>query len=58
MERARGNEDAFDALVSCMAMTARRGELAGGDAVGPGCRAEGWTWAPGVQEIFQFSAAR
>jgi hypothetical protein len=29
MERARGGEDAFDALVSCMAMTARRGEFAG-----------------------------
>jgi hypothetical protein len=59
MERARGSEDAFDALVSCMAMTARRGELAGlAMPLDPVYKVEGWTWAPGVQEIFQLSAAR
>ena len=59
MERARGSEDAFDALVSCMAMTARRAEFAGlGMPLDPEYRVEGWTWAPGVQEIFQLSAAR
>ena len=49
IERARAGEDAFDALVSCMVMTARRSEF----AVLPRPRdpkyvAEGWTWAPGV----------
>ncbi len=49
MEKARGSEDAFDALVSCMVMTARRGEFAAlktpRDAAH---RVEGWTWAPGI----------
>jgi hypothetical protein len=50
MEKARGSEDAFDALVSCMVMTARRGEFAGlGTPRDPGHRVEGWTWAPGVK---------
>lgn len=49
MEKARGSEDAFDALVSCMVMTERRGEFAGLAAPkDPGYRVEGWTWAPGV----------
>jgi hypothetical protein len=49
LEKARASEDAFDALVSCMAMTARRDEFAGlrmpKDA---SYTVEGWTWAPGV----------
>jgi hypothetical protein len=50
MEKARGSEDAFDALVSCMVMTARRDEFAGlGTPKDPGYRVEGWTWAPGVR---------
>ena len=49
MEKARGSEDAFDALVSCMVMTARKGEFARlGVPKDPGYRVEGWTWAPGV----------
>jgi hypothetical protein len=49
MEKARGSEDAFDALVSCMVMTARKDEFAGlGTPKDPGYRVEGWTWAPGV----------
>jgi len=49
MERARGSEDAFDALVSCMAMTARRGEFAGlAMPLDPEYTVEGWTWAPDV----------
>jgi hypothetical protein len=49
MERARANEDAFDALVSCMVMTARRGEFAGlAMPKDPAYKVEGWTWAPGV----------
>jgi hypothetical protein len=49
MERARGGEDAFDALVSCMAMVARRGEFARlAMPMDPEYRVEGWTWAPGV----------
>jgi len=47
MEKARGSEDAFDALVSCMVMTAKRGEFAGLRAPrDPGYRVEGWTWSP------------
>lgn len=50
MEKARGSEDAFDALVSCMVMTARRGEFAAlAMPTDPGYRVEGWTWAPGVE---------
>jgi hypothetical protein len=49
MAKARGSEDAFDALVSCMTMTARRGEFAGlAMPVDPEYKVEGWTWAPGV----------
>jgi hypothetical protein len=45
--KARGSEDAFDALVSCMVMTARRGEFTQLAAPkDPGYRVEGWTWAP------------
>ena len=52
MEKARGSEDAFDALVSCMVMTARKGEFAGlGVPKDPGYRVEGWTWAPGVSAM-------
>ena len=44
MEKARAGEDAFDALVSCMVMTARRGEFAGlGKPKDPGYRVEGWS---------------
>ena len=49
LEKARGSEDAFDALVSCMVMTERRAEFARmGAPKDPGYRVEGWTWAPGV----------
>ena len=52
MEKARGSEDAFDALVSCMVMTERRGEFAGlPEPKDPGYRVEGWTWAPGVSAM-------
>jgi hypothetical protein len=48
MEKARASEDAFDALVSCMVMTARRWEFARlGAPEDPGFMVEGWTWAPG-----------
>jgi hypothetical protein len=47
--KARACEDAFDALVSCMAMTARRGEFAGlATPMDPEHKVEGWTWAPDV----------
>jgi hypothetical protein len=50
MEKARGSEDAFDALVSCMVMTARRDEFAKlPEPMDPGYRVEGWTWAPGME---------
>jgi len=46
LERARGSEDAFDALVSCMAMTARRDEFPSlAMPQNQSHRAEGWTWA-------------
>ena len=49
MERARGSEDAFDALVSCMVMTARRSSFARLPMPrDPAARIEGWTWAPEV----------
>ena len=49
MERARGSEDAFDALVSCMVMVERRGEFQGlPRPKDPKYAVEGWTWAPGV----------
>jgi hypothetical protein len=47
MEKARGSEDAFDALVSCMVMTARRGDFARlGTPKDSAYKVEGWTWAP------------
>ena len=47
--RARAGEDAFDALVSCMVMTARRSEFGAlPQPRDPKYVAEGWTWAPGV----------
>ena len=50
MGKARASEDAFDALVSCMAMTARRGEFATlGTPLDLEYKVEGWTWAPGMQ---------
>ncbi|HUD22309.1 MAG TPA: hypothetical protein VMQ60_05650 [Acidobacteriaceae bacterium] len=50
IEKARNSEDAFDALVSCMAMTARRDEFAAlAMPLDPEHRVEGWTWAPGVE---------
>ena len=59
MERARASEDAFDALVSCMAMTARRKEFAGlAMPVDPEYTVEGWTWAPSVQDIFRLMTAK
>jgi hypothetical protein len=49
MENARGSEDAFDALVSCMVMTARREQFAKlGTPSHTAHTVEGWTWAPGV----------
>jgi len=49
LEKARASEDGFDALVSCMAMTARRSEFARlGRPKDPAYRVEGWTWAPGL----------
>ena len=49
MQRALGSEDAFDALVSCLVMTERRGEFAGlPRPKDPKYPIEGWTWAPGV----------
>ncbi|MGA2438208.1 MAG: hypothetical protein ABSF57_06815 [Acidobacteriaceae bacterium] len=57
--KACNSEDAFDALVSCMAMAARRGGFATlGMPLDPEYKVEGWTWAPGVQEIIQLSAER
>ena len=50
-EKARKSEDAFDALVSCMVMTARRDEFAGlAKPKDPSYKVEGWTWAPGVTQ--------
>jgi hypothetical protein len=49
MQRARASEDAFDALVSCMVMTARRDEFARlKQPKEPASAVEGWTWAPGI----------
>lgn len=48
--QARGSEDAFDALVSCMVMTALRSEFPNLPSPGdPRFRTEGWTWAPGIE---------
>ncbi len=47
LTRARSSEDAFDALVSCMVMTARRESFARlPKPRDPAHRIEGWTWAP------------
>ena len=47
LTRARSSEDAFDALVSCMVMTARRDSFAKlPQPRDPAHRIEGWTWAP------------
>jgi hypothetical protein len=49
LEKARASEDAFDALVSCMVMTARRDEFANlRSPKDPAFAVEGWTWAPRV----------
>lgn len=49
LQHARAGEDAFDALISCMVMTARREEFAVLPAPrDPAYPIEGWTWAPGV----------
>jgi hypothetical protein len=49
MAKARGSEDAFDALVTAMVMVEHRGEFAGlrrtEDEV---FRMEGQTWVPGL----------
>ncbi len=51
LERARGSEDAFDALISCMVMTARRASFATlPQPRDPAAAIEGWTWAPEVDE--------
>ena len=50
LEKARASEDAFDALVSCMVMAARREEFAElAEPKDAEFRVEGWTWAPGVE---------
>ena len=47
LTRARASEDAFDALISCMVMTARRDSFAKlPEPRDPAHRIEGWTWAP------------
>jgi hypothetical protein len=49
LAQARASEDAFDALVSCMTMTAHRHEFASLPVPrDPNHSIEGWTWAPGV----------
>lgn len=49
LEKARASEDAFDALVSCMVMAARRDEFASlPEPKDPNYKIEGWTWAPSV----------
>ena len=49
MQGALGSEDAFDALISCMVMTARRDSFARlPQPRDPAARIEGWTWAPDV----------
>jgi hypothetical protein len=49
IDQAKASEDAFDALVSCMVMAARRAGFA--ELASPKDakhRVEGWTWAPGI----------
>jgi hypothetical protein len=51
LQRARGSEDAFDALVSTMVMAERRGEFAALPRPrDPLHGMEGWTWAPEVAQ--------
>ena len=51
MQRARGSEDAFDALVSTMVMAARRDSFATlPKPRDPLHGIEGWTWAPDLSE--------
>ena len=48
LAKARASEDAFDALVSVMVMTERRGEFATLPLpANPAHGVEGWTWTPG-----------
>ena len=47
LTRARASEDAFDALISCMVMAARRDSFATlPQPRDPAHHIEGWTWAP------------
>jgi len=49
IQQAKASEDAFDALVSCLVMAARRAEFAElASPKDPKHRVEGWTWAPGI----------
>jgi hypothetical protein len=49
LAKARESEDAFDALVSCMVMAARREEFSMlAMPLDPEYKVEGWTWAPRV----------
>ncbi len=49
LAEARRSEDAFDAMVSCMVMTARRSGFASlPEPRDRRFRVEGWTWAPGI----------
>ncbi|QMV18076.1 DUF429 domain-containing protein [Granulicella sp. 5B5] len=49
MEKAKGSEDAFDALVTTMVMAERRAEFVSlPKPREPLHGVEGWTWAPGV----------
>ena len=51
MQRARASEDAFDALVSCMVMTAQRADFPTlAMPLDPEYRIEGWTWAPAISQ--------
>jgi hypothetical protein len=50
LAKAKGSEDAFDALVTAMVMTEHRAEFAGLKATrDPVLRLEGITWRPGAQ---------
>ena len=52
MEKARGSEDAFDALVSMMVMVERRGEFAALPKPRDPLHVwEGWTWAPEMEGL-------
>ncbi len=59
VQGALGSEDAFDALVSCMVMTARRESFARlPQPRDPAARIEGWTWAPDVDASDLLAVAR